>query len=110
MRFYRVVILDAQGSILIPNFNGQPGFTPVPYDPSLSTYTSLNAGASAQTLGGSNYAAQKLEIDIALTSMDSSLPGSFIRIWGISLAEINQASNLVNMQVYIFGGMSRGLP
>lgn len=110
MRYYRIVIIDKQGRVLVPNINGQPGFSHQPFDASVSTYTSLNAGANAYTIGGSNFAAQKIEVDIALTSMDSSLPGSFIRVWGIGLGEIGQASNLNGMQVFIYGGMSKGLP
>ncbi|WP_158935066.1 hypothetical protein [Burkholderia sp. S171] len=110
MRYYRILIINQAGEILIPNFEGRPGFTAVPFDTHASTYTSLNSGANPFTQGGSNYAAQKLEIDIALTSMDSSLPGSFIRVWGVGLAEIAQASNLNGQMVYIYAGMSRGLP
>jgi hypothetical protein len=110
VRYYRIVIVNKQGDVLIPNFEGQPGFTPRPYDSTLSTYTSLNAGANVFTIGGSNPAAQTLEVDIALTSMDASLPGSFVRVWGIGLGELAQAQNLNSMQVYVYGGMAKGLP
>ncbi|MFM0272392.1 hypothetical protein PQQ59_17520 [Paraburkholderia aspalathi] len=110
MRYYRVIIRTKDGSVLIPNFNGKPGFTPVPYSSDLSTYTSLNAGASTYDIGGANPAALKIEMDIALTPMDGALPTSFIRIWGIGLGEISQASNLANLNIEIYAGMSKGLP
>jgi len=100
----------------VPNVNGQPGFSHQPYNTNLSTYTSLNAGANLYSQGGANPSAQKIEIDIARTWMDGSLAGSFVRIWGIGLGEIKQASNLAGngtgngMKVYIFAGMSKGLP
>lgn len=110
MRYFRIVIIDRDGSVLVPNVNGQPGFTPQQFSSELSTYTSLNEGMHVYEQGGANPAAQKVEIDIALTSMDSSLPGSFVRVWGIGLAEIGQASDLNGMQVFVYGGMSKGLP
>lgn len=35
---------------------------------------------------------------------------SFVRIWGISLQDIGQASNLNNQNIVIYGGMAKGLP
>lgn len=116
MRFYRIVVIDRQGRVLVPNVNGQPGFSHQPYDPSLSTYTSLNSGASAFTVGGNNPGALKIEIDVGVTYMDGPLPNSYVRVWGIGLAEIAQAQALAGngsgngYWCYIYGGMSKGLP
>jgi hypothetical protein len=110
MRYYRIIIRDKNGNVLVTNFNGQPGFHPLPYDLNLSTYTSLNAGKSPFDLGSTNFAAQKIEVDIALTAMDAAVPSSFVRIWGVGLNEISQAANLNGLTVEVYGGMARGLP
>jgi hypothetical protein len=110
MRFYRVVVQDKAGNVLIPNLNGQPGFTPIPYDPSLSTYSSLNAGMSQFDMFGTNPAALRVELDVALTAMDASLPSSYATITGVGLMEIAQSANLNGMQVSIYAGFAAGLP
>jgi hypothetical protein len=112
-RYYRIVVSDpSTGAVIIPNLNGTPGFGRQAANPTLSTYTSLNAGASPFTLGGTNPNAQQIEINaplvIAHTPGGNSLP--FIKIWGVGLAEISQAANLQGLNVAVYGGMARGLP
>lgn len=59
-----------------------------------------------QTLPG----AQLIEIDIPVAPSHTPYGGSYVRIWGISLADISQASNLNFLNIQVYGGMKRGLP
>jgi len=111
MRFYRIVVSDpATGDVFVPNYNGKPGFSRVAASPLLSTYTSLNQGGSVSVAGSTNPAAQNIEIDLPVTFLHEPVPGAYLRIWGISLAEIGQANDLQGMNVAIYGGMAKGLP
>ncbi|CAE6944066.1 hypothetical protein R75471_05521 [Paraburkholderia domus] len=113
MRFFRVVIRDPRtNEILVPNFNGQPGFTHRPFDGTLSTYTSLNAGASVFQIGGTNPAAQMVELDLPVTyfGQPDGNAQPFIKIHGVGVKEIAQAANLNGMLIDIYGGMAKGLP
>ncbi|WP_157661700.1 hypothetical protein [Burkholderia ubonensis] len=94
----------------MPNVGGRPGFSRQPANPSLSTYTSLNSLGSVAIPGSSNPYAQNIELDLPVTFLHEPLPNAYLRIWGISLTEIGQASNLQGMNVAIYGGMSAGLP
>lgn len=112
-RFYRVVISDpADGGVYVPNFQGNPGYTKRPADPTLSTYTSLNAGALVSTIGGTNRAALRFHCDMPVTVLHQ--PGGdtmpYVQIDGVSLAEYSQIKNLQRMNIAVYGGMAAGLP
>jgi hypothetical protein len=112
MRYFEIVVSNpATGQVLVPNYNGQPGFSQIPPNGQTATYSSLNYGASVFDMGGSNPAAQLIELDIPVTFMH--LPGvamPHLKIHGVGLAEISQASDLNGMYISIFGGMAQGLP
>ena len=111
MRYYAIRITDPKtGEILLPNLNGKPGFTRQPDNPQLNTYTSLINGASPTTVGGTNFAAQTIEIDLPITFLHEPVPGAYVRVWGISLSEIGQASDLQGLNIAIYGVMAKGLP
>lgn len=110
MRYYGILIINRDGLVMVPNYNGRPGFTPVPYTDGLWSYTSMNAGMNQQQRGSTNPAALRVEMDIATTAQDAVCPNSFVRIHGVGLAEISQASNLNGAEVQVFGGMAAGLP
>jgi hypothetical protein len=112
VRYYRIIITDPtqNNAVLVPNVNGIPGFSRQPYNSNLSTYTSLNVGASAYDQGGSNPAAQMVEMDMPVTYAHTPGQNAFIKVWGVGLAEIAQASNLNGLNVEIYGGMAKGLP
>lgn len=67
------------------------------------TYTSFENGQS-------NPAALDVEIDLPVVAQAQPMGSGYVRIWGISLKEISQASNLNNKNVKISAGMQRGLP
>jgi hypothetical protein len=111
MRFYKIVISDPRtGKVFVPNQGGKPGFSLIPYTTTAASYTSLIPGASVFTVGGTNPAAQQVEVDLPVSFMHLPLQNGFVKIYGVSIAEIAQASNLNGMNVAVYGGMATGLP
>jgi len=96
MRYYSIKITNPSDGSLIsaPGFAGLLGN---------SSYTSFVNG---QTLPG----ALNVEIDCPIIDAATSQGFALLRIWGISLAEIAQANNLINKNITVFAGMQRGLP
>jgi hypothetical protein len=102
MRFYSIVITNpANGKLIKPK--SLSGLN------SSATYSSVANGVN---LPG----ALNIEIDIpvsvyATPSGDGSdQSAAYVKIHGISLEEISQASDLNYMDIAIYGGMSKGLP
>ena len=111
MRYFRILISDPKtGEILVPNYQGRPGFTRVPANANLSTYTSLNSGKAVTDLFATNPAAQMVELDIPVGPLHTPIANGYVRIHGVGLQEIAQASNLGGLNIAIFGGMASGLP
>jgi hypothetical protein len=111
MRFYRININDPKtGELLVVNAMGKPGFSRVAPDPLKSTYTSLNPGAGPFTNGGTNPNALQITLDIPTAAMHLAQANNFIKIDGVGIAELNQASNLTNLNITVYGGMAKGLP
>ncbi|OTP74446.1 hypothetical protein [Caballeronia sordidicola] len=111
MRYYRININDPKtGQLLVPDPQGKRGFLRVDPDPSKSTFSSLNKGANVRTLGGTNPSALRVQLDIPNAFLHTPQSGAVIRVSGISLDCVGQASNLTGMLVSIYGGMARGLP
>jgi hypothetical protein len=111
MRFYAVQITDGQGNIYLPNVGGNPGFSLVPYQAGLYTYSSLLPGATVSQIGGANRAALLFECDIGVSF--GHAPGlvmPWVKIHGIGLGEVGQAANLNGAFITVYGGMSAGLP
>lgn len=54
--------------------------------------------------------AQLVEMDIVVTTFSTPGPGAFVRVWGVSLQQIGQASDFNNATITVFGGMQAGLP
>ncbi len=86
MRFYKIVVTDPD-NIVPPR-----------------TWSSLNAD------GSYNPNAQNVEFDIPLSTFATPTTAAYVRIWGVSLADIGQASDFNNYGIAIYGGMSQGLP
>lgn len=95
-RYYAIKITDpTSGQVVTP-----PGFEGLVGD---QTYTSF---VNNQTLPN----AWNVELDLPVISADLPMGGAWVRIWGISLQEISQASDLNNKLIEIRGGMQKGLP
>lgn len=52
----------------------------------------------------------ELDLPVASFAQPMSDSGAHIRIWGISLQDIGQASNLNGKRIAVYGGMQKGLP
>lgn len=103
-RFYSIVITDQNGKLIT---------TPSSIPGSNATYTSF---ANNQT----NPGALQVEFDIPLAPYSLPVGSAAIRIWGVTLKEISQASDLNQrigpdgkgsfFNIAIYGGMQKGLP
>ncbi len=60
--------------------------------------------------GRTDPGALTVELDVSVTAMHQPIGNSFVRVWGISLLDVAQASNLNGMGIKVFGGMQKGLP
>lgn len=102
MRYYGIKILDEDGQLLV--FNSRTGrFDTQGADSTGFTYTSY---ANGQTIPGA------LAIELDIMSYPFGIPGgnSWVRVWGISIGEIGQASDLTGKSIEVYGGMQKGLP
>lgn len=54
--------------------------------------------------------ALNVELDIPVVPFATPMGAALVRIWGISLDDIGQASDLNNMNVAVYAGMQKGLP
>lgn len=54
--------------------------------------------------------AQRIEFDLAVVSGATPAGGAWIRIWGPTREQIQQASDFNNAQISLYGGMQNGLP
>ena len=97
MRYYSIVITSQDGQLWMP-----PGFEGVNLGG--ASYTSLVNGV---TLPG----AWEIELDIFSYAFGSNFSSNGkITIWGVSLQEIWQASNLNRFNISVYAGMAPGLP
>lgn len=67
-------------------------------------YSSLNAN------GSNNLKALRVVFDIPFYNAAKPAGSAFIRIYGIPFNQLNQASDFINNEIEIYGGMSSGLP
>lgn len=70
----------------------------------------LLRASSLDARGQNARGALQVELDIVTFSYALPMGGSYVRIWGIPLKVISQATNLNYASVIVRGGMSRGLP
>lgn len=113
MRFYQITLVNPTTSqVLVPNTNNNGAAFVLSNDNNASTFTSLNAGASPYTQGGSNPAALRCELDITSTPLHTpdAHAKPFVKITGVPLSMVAQASDLNGMFISVTGGMSAGLP
>lgn len=96
MRYYDITITDAKsGQVIRPASLANLGLP--------STFSSFVNG---QSLPG----ALNVEINAPVFNFSVPLPGTYVRIWGISLAEISQSADLAGCGIIVRAGMQAGLP
>lgn len=98
MRYYSISITNPNnGQLVVPQ-----------------AFASLNLGASYTSFANNQTytAALDVEIDAFVADFDtpSSDAGAYVRIWGVSLQEIQQSANLNGFNVTVKGGFQKGLP
>lgn len=97
MRYYSIVLGGTGGS-------APSGFPAVPGG------GVSGATWSSQSNGQNDPGALNVELDIITSPFHVPVGGSFVRVWGIPLQQISQASQLNRKLIDVYGGMSAGLP
>lgn len=95
MRYYSIVLTNPDSGAVLQPASGS-------IDPN-ATYTSF---ANGQTIPG----ALNVELDIPVSTFDTPDGSAFVRVWGVSLSEIAQSTDLRGMGIKVFAGMQKGLP
>jgi len=67
------------------------------------TYSSLVGGVN-------DPGALNVVLDIPVTAYATPMGSAYVQVWGVSLADISQASDLNGATIQVYGGMSKGLP
>ena len=113
MRYYSLVLSDpATGQVLVPDPVTRR-FIPTAPSAAAATYTSL---AGNPALGVTIPGALNVEIDIPVVPFATPQGQGYVRIWGVSLAEIAQSADLnrpnpaTMLDITVYAGMQRGLP
>lgn len=95
MRFYRIDITRKSGQPWRPS-----GFAGLNLNSSFTSYV------NGQTIPG----AWQVDLDIPISTFALTMGGAFVRVWGVSLADIAQASDLNEATIEVYVGMAPGLP
>lgn len=54
--------------------------------------------------------ALNIELDLPIVDVNSPTGDAYVRVWGISIKDINESSNFNNKIIEVYGGMQKGLP
>lgn len=100
MRYYRIVLTNPTTGQIVRPKSLEPLNLPATWCTTLDgSPTGINIPA-----------AQNIELDISVFAYAEPISQGFLRIWGIALDEIAQATNLVGYGIAIYAGMGTGLP
>jgi hypothetical protein len=103
LRYYDLKIIDANGLVLQPP-TARGGFTRATGG---STFTSWVKGPLGMR---TDPGALNIEFDLPITPQHTPQGQHYIRIWGVGLPMLSQASNLNGMSFVLSAGMKPGLP
>jgi hypothetical protein len=104
LRFYCITISDPNSGQVFQTSATGLGFTK---GSGGFTFASTSTGTvSGQNLPG----ALNVEFDIPVVPMHTPQGQAYIRVWGIGLPMIGQASQLAGMSIVLSAGMQKGLP
>ena len=99
MRYYSIVITQPNGQpFLFKSLGG------------LALTSLLPTGPQSPITGQANPAALNIEFDLPIVVLHDPDNNGWLRIWGLGLQDIGNASNLNGMNIAIYAGMSKGLP
>lgn len=100
MRYYSITITDpGSGQVYQPDPNGG-GFLKGKAGPTFTSY------ANGQNIPG----ALNIELDMPVVAFDAPQGNGMVRIWGVGLQMIGQASDLNGAKITVSAGMQKGLP
>ena len=71
-------------------------------------YSSLASGGIGN--GPTDPGALNVELDVPVISLATPMGFANLRVWGVALADISQAKDLVGKNIQVYAGMSQGLP
>jgi hypothetical protein len=92
VRYYSIALTDSSGNpTFLRSLSGQP-------------LTSLSPD------GSFNPGALQIELNIPLYPLHSSGAGTYVKVWGVGLQDIQHQSDFNNLGIKVYGGMSKGLP
>lgn len=94
MRYYSIIISNDDGTLIKPSW--------APSD-ARASYTSFVNGKTIPS-------ALNVELDVFVAPFATPAGGSIVRIWGVTLQEIGQSSDLLDKNIQVYGGMKKGLP
>lgn len=98
MRAYNIVLTNPTSNQII-----RPGsLAPLNLPGTWTSYSDFNKGIIPGALN--------VEIDAPVSTFASPAGSATVRIWGISLQELEQSFDLNNMNVAVYGGFQKGLP
>ncbi len=107
MRYYKIKITNPKtGQIIRPAYfeNSLIASNPaVEGSGADASYTSYIDGINIPN-------ALNVEIDIPVAPYAIPQPNSWLRIWGVGLSELSQATDLQDCNISIYAGMKKGLP
>ena len=96
MRAYSIVVTNPKTGEVIRSASSLPD--------GKATYASFSNGVNIP-------GALNVELDVPTSAFATPTgPGAFVKVWGVSLQEILQASDLNGMRVEVYAGMIKGLP
>lgn len=112
MRFYNIVITkpDKPQLPVSSQYNQLNDGVVTLDDITVTGSGPIKEWASYNEFGYFNPNALMVEFDLQSVILNAPTPGSMVKIYGISLADISQATDLNNMLIEIYGGMGPGLP
>lgn len=85
MRFYDIIVLEKDGQTVFRR------------------YTSFVNGVTVK-------GALNIEFDLPLASVDVPSSGAMVKVWGIPLGDVTQATDFNGKLIKVYGGMRYGLP
>ena len=85
MRYYDIAISDPKSGSILKHYSSHPG-------------------------GGFDPGALRVELDIPVTTFDTVIGSGNARVWGVSIQDIGQASDLNMKNIIVSAGMKQGLP
>ncbi len=100
MRYYKIVISSGQGGS-----DTAPGGVP-------NSVSSQAGGAQWCSIVNGEHDPGALQVEFDVQSFGEHMGAikGFVRVWGIPIKLISQATNLNNCTLSLYGGMSKGLP